>query len=222
MAKWIKDAHIIALQEIQIDEDGKLAVQKLADELSLLNGRWGFTISESTNGKGVEKYAFLWRTDLVKLIGTPYLEKSFASYADREPFIAQFKHEDLVVRIANFHAVPKKKEPWWEIKELHRIDEAYKIENLIFVGDFNLSQEDRAFNKIKSLGYKASLENTKTTIKMEPKGDEKFANDYDNIFYPSQKIKLISAGRIDFTVHFTTLLEARKISDHVPVWVILK
>jgi len=50
----------------------------------------------------------------------------------------------------------------------------------------------------------------------EPNGH--LANEYDNIFYETAVLHATRAGIIDFTTSFETLREARRISDHLPVF----
>jgi hypothetical protein len=38
------------------------------------------------------------------------------------------------------------------------------------------------------------------------------------MFFNPQKIKIIQSGVIPFYKNFVLLKEARKISDHVPIW----
>ena len=44
------------------------------------------------------------------------------------------------------------------------------------------------------------------------------ASEYDNIFYKGSKIHLIKSGVVHFYKEFSILKEARKISDHLPVY----
>jgi len=55
---------------------------------------------------------------------------------------------------------------------------------------------------------------------MEPaENGERFANDYDNILYEKTQFTVLKSGKFDFTIQFPTLKDARRVSDHVPVYV---
>lgn len=220
IANTVKNIDILAIQEVSESYYGPQAVAKLAEELNRKGSKWDYAISEATNGKGRERYAFIWKTSKISLKEKPTLAKSLDEAIDREPFVAKFKtNEKFEFAIATFHAVPKSKEPWRECKHLHKLSEIFPKENLMLMGDFNLSEKHLSFDKLKKTGLIPALVNVKTSIKMEQRGNEKFANEYDNVFYDSAKFKILKSGILDFTDKFPNLKEARKISDHVPVYV---
>ncbi len=219
IAKTIKEADIVAVQEISESFYGARALAKLSDELNRAGAKWEFVLSQPTNGKGAERYAFLFKSSTVKLVGKPWLEKTLDSSIDREPFLVRFKLKSgEKILLATIHAVPKAKEPWKECKHLYKLDELYKKEDLLVMGDFNLPESNNAFKLLKEKNIKPAFSNIKTSIKMEERAGEKFANEYDNIFIDLSRIKITNSGRIDFTVFFQNLKEARKISDHTPVY----
>ncbi len=211
---------LVALQEISTGEVGVKQVQKLASILSLKGVAWAYTVSEPTNGPGTERYAFLWKKENVKLTEAAFLIKSLDKQFDREPFAGRFENGKERFLLVNFHAVPKSKEPWKECRHLYLIDSLYQKDNLLLVGDFNLSQENYAFYKLKKRGIIPVFINQLTTIKMEPnKQGQKLANAYDNVFYEKDAFKIQKSGIVPFYEDFQELKDCRKISDHVPVWV---
>ncbi len=219
IANTIKNTDILAIQEVSDNYYGAQAVAKLADELNRTGSKWAYILSNPTHGKGSERYAYLWKPSIVKLKGKAWLEKSLDNQIDREPFMARFELKSgKTVLLSTIHAVPKAKEPWKECKYLYKLNDCYKVDNLLIMGDFNLSERNDAFYKLKQSNIWPALINFKTSIKMEMREGEKFANEYDNIFIDRTEIKLLNAGRIDFTLPFISLKEARKISDHVPVY----
>lgn len=222
IAKQLQDADIVMIQEVQIDGDGKQAIDLLEVELEKGGNQWSSIISPPTHGKGTECYAYLWQPTKVSLKNQAWLEMSLDKQIDREPFLARFESGRKTILLANFHAVPKKKMPWFEIMELDQLDKSYRKDNLIIAGDFNLESSNRAFNDLKNLGFKPALSNTRTTIKMEAQENEKFAHEYDNFICEKEVITILKSGRIDFTSDFKNLQEARKVSDHLPVYIILK
>jgi deoxyribonuclease-1-like protein len=68
------------------------------------------------------------------------------------------------------------------------------------------------------MGYAPVFQNQKTTLKQKCKGDNCLASEFDNIFYKPNSINNINSGVISFHKNFNSLKEARKISDHIPIW----
>jgi deoxyribonuclease-1-like protein len=222
MAKTIKEFDIISIQEVSTGPEGAKAVARLADELNRRGDAWDYTVSHPTSGEGSERYAYIWRKSKVKIYGNPFLEKTFSDCINREPFMARFIIRTDTVLVANFHAVPATKNPSEEIKYLYKIPILYPNDHLFITGDFNLSCTAPIYSTLYQVQMKDGINNIKTTLKMEIKNNEKFANPYDHIFYEFKEITLTGSGRIDFTPSFPTLKDCRKISDHVPVWVEVK
>jgi endonuclease/exonuclease/phosphatase family metal-dependent hydrolase len=48
------------------------------------------------------------------------------------------------------------------------------------------------------------------------------ASEYDNLFYDKRKILSKQKGIVPFYSAFSSVKEARKISDHVPIWCVLE
>jgi len=220
IAKMLKDYDIIAIQEISTKLSGPRAIVKLKDELNRRGSKWDYTISDPTSGSGSERYAYLWRTSKFGLSGRPWLVKarSLANRLDREPYMARFRAGDNTVLIANFHAVPTSKKPSREIELLDELQSLYAKDNLLILGDFNLSQKAAAFDDLKKKGFQAVVTNQKTSLRRIKRGNEYLAQEYDNIFYEVAVFSNRRSGIIDFVPHFSSLKKARAISDHVPVW----
>jgi endonuclease/exonuclease/phosphatase family metal-dependent hydrolase len=124
--------------------------------------------------------------------------------------------------VAAFHALPKSKQPEIEIKFIKFIPEKYPQKTILFSGDFNCPQSHNVFLPLKEQGYKPIFTRQKTTLKTEPKGEESLASEYDNVFYDTTKVQVIKPGVIHFYKSFPTLKDARKISDHLPVYCEIK
>lgn len=228
MAECMKDFDLVALQEIGIREGGAQAVAKLVDALNRKGQHWDYSISDPTSaveehaGES-ECYAFIWKTAKVKLQGKAYLAKAFATVMSREPYIGVFKADGKVFTLVNFHALPKKKQPEREIKYLKYFPDSLKLQNLVFLGDFNCPQSHSVFNPLKNKGYLPSLSGQKTTLKQECKEGDCLASEYDNIFYPKAVFRLVKSGVIPFYRGFNEdMIAARKLSDHLPVYVELE
>jgi len=216
----LKDYDIIAIQEVVAGYGGAQAVARLADELNRKGAKWDYTISDPTISSAykTERYAFLWKTSMVRKIGKAWLEKKYHIEIDREPYYCTFESKEKQFTIVNFHAITKSKQPETEIKYFKFLPEEYPGLNLIFVGDFNCPQSHTVFNPLKKMGYQSVFRNQKTSLKKECKSDLCLASEFDNIWYNAAKIKISRSAPIFFYTAFKTLKEARTISDHLPIW----
>ncbi len=219
IAERLRDFDLVAIQEVSVSREGERAVTRLVEALRRMGGRWNDELSDPTSGDGSERYAYVWNADRVRLLGHGWLEPSLSRPIDREPFLARFEVGGRRLLLASFHAVPTSKKPAREIRLLERLHERYPDDDLVIVGDFNLSQTNRAFDALKAEGFAPALVGQKTSVKMKRKDGEHLANEYDNVFYETGPLRVEEAGVIDFTDRFATLREARRISDHLPVYV---
>jgi len=219
IANTVRDYDIVALQEIVAGDGGAQAVAKLADELNRKGAKWDYAISNPTSSSAykTERYAFLWKTARVKLIGKPWLEKKYHLEIDREPFYATFEYNNKQVTLVNFHAITKSKQPETEIKYFKLLPAQYPQLDLIFIGDFNCPQSHSVFNPLRKMGYLPAFENQKTSLKKECKDNNCLASEFDNVWFQSSKTALIKAEGILFYKSFASLKEAREISDHIPI-----
>ncbi len=221
IANVVKDYDIVTIQEVVAGHGGAQAVARLADELSSKDAKWDYQISGPTSSSAykTERYAFLWKTNHLKLKGKPWLEKKFHLEIDREPYFATFEIQGKIITIASFHAITKSKQPETEIKYFKFLPQEYDTLNLLFAGDFNCPQSHSVFNPLTKMGYNSILVNQKTTLKKIVKKNQYLTSEFDNMFYNSSKVTVKNAGVILFFTGFASLQEARKISDHIPIWV---
>jgi deoxyribonuclease-1-like protein len=221
IAKTIKNYDVIAIQEVVAGEGGAKAIAILSDKLNRLGNKWDYSVSDATTGSAYksERYAFIWKTSSVKIIGKPFLEKKFALEIDREPFIGTFKCNDVVFTLVNFHAITKSKQPEREIKYFKFLPDVYPTLNLIFCGDFNCPQSHSVFIPLKKMGYKSSLVGQKTSLRQKCINNDCLASEYDNFFYKSQIVKVTNVGIVHFYEAFADIKEARRISDHCPIYI---
>lgn len=220
IANTVKEFDIIAIQEVVAGYGGAQAVARLADELNRKGAKWNYAISDPTTSSAykTERYAFIWKTSKIKLKGKAWLERNYNLEIDREPYFATFEWEGKTVTIANFHAITKSKQPETEIKYFKFLPAEYPELNLMFVGDFNCPQSHTVFNPLRKMGFTSILVNQKTSLKQECIEAECLASEFDNMYYNSSKINRKNAGVILFYKSFNSLQEARKISDHIPIW----
>lgn len=219
IASTLKDFDVVAIQEVVAGKGGAKAVARLADELNRKGAKWDYRISNPTKSTpyATERYAYLWKPDRVKPFKA-WLDQSYVHQIDREPFVMDFSFEGEAFTLVNFHAIPKKKQPETEIKYFKFFPRHYPERTLIFLGDFNASQNHTVFNPLKNMGYLPVFKKQKTSMKMECVGGVCLASEYDNIFYNSHKLEVLKSGVLLFYEAFPDMKAARRISDHIPVW----
>ncbi|MEK6492186.1 endonuclease/exonuclease/phosphatase family protein [Myroides odoratimimus] len=224
IAKTIKQTDIVAIQEIVTNPTGAQTIAKIHEELNRSSGaKWDYAISEPTVSSPYrsERYAYLWKTSKVKLKGKPFLEPTYQEEIEREPYMATFIYKGKEITISSLHALPTKHQPEKEIKYLKFFPELYPEHNLIFLGDFNLSETHSVFNPLKKQGYLPSFSTQKTSLRQKCLKGDCLASEYDNIFYHPDKNELISAKPIYFFEDFEEINMARKVSDHIPLIITL-
>ncbi|WP_105011449.1 endonuclease/exonuclease/phosphatase family protein [Salinibacter sp. 10B] len=221
-AETLRDFDLVAVQEVVTSPPGAQAIGKLDDALDRTGFAWDYRLSDPTTGPGTERYAFLWKPSRVRLVGQAWLESSLADAIDREPYLARFEHRKTGQRIlvASLHAVPSSKNPAREVALLDRIHRRYEADHVILLGDFNLDEDDAAFDELRRLGYRAVLDDQPTSLgrTRDPGPNGHLASEYDNVFFETGPLRAVRGGVLDFTPQFSSLKEARSLSDHLPVY----
>lgn len=219
IATTIKGYDLVALQEVVAGDGGAKAVARLVDELNRKGTQWDYCISDPTSSSAykTERYAFLWKTAKVKLIGKPWLERKYHLEIDREPYYATFEYQNKQFTLASFHAITKRKQPETEIKYFKFLPAQYPNLNLIFIGDFNCPQSHTVFNPLRKMGWQNAFEKQKTSLRKECREDDCLASEFDNIWYDPKSITLSNCNVIHFYNSFDSLKMAREVSDHIPI-----
>lgn len=219
IASTVRDYDVVALQEVVAGDGGAQAVARLADELNRKGSQWDYSISDPTSGSAykTERYAFLWKTSKIKLIGRAWLEKKYQQEIDREPYYGTFEYNGKRFTLVNFHAITKSRQPETEIKYFKFLPGEYPGLNLIFMGDFNCPQSHTVFNPLHKMGWQNAFEGQKTSLKKECKNNDCLASEFDNIWYQPSRVALSKASVVHFYESFPGLKEAREISDHIPI-----
>lgn len=220
MAETLKSFDIVALQEVVVSEAGAQAVAQLVDDLNRKGNQWDYVISAPTSGNAykAERYAFLWKSSKVRMIGEAFLEPTYVEEIEREPFFATFQFAEKEITLVNFHAKTKKLQPETEIKYFKYLPALYPNKNLVFIGDFNCPQSHSVFFPLRKMGYQSVFVNQKTSLRQKCIDEDCLASEYDNIFYNVKTVKVKEFGIIPFYKDFNNLHEARNISDHIPIW----
>jgi len=220
MATQLKSYDVVAIVEVVAGRGGAQAVARLADALNRTGAKWDYVISDptvSTPGRE-ERYAYLWKPSRVKKVGEAWLEKNYQLQIEREPYLAQFEQGGKRFTVACLHALPKKHQPEKELKFLQFIPAKYPDQTILFCGDFNIPQSHTVFNPLKAAGFLPAFTGKKTTLKTKCIGDNCLASEYDNIFYDQKRVQMKSSGTVEFHRSFSDVLAARRISDHLPVY----
>lgn len=223
IAKILRHYDIVAIQEVVAkDPAGAQAVARIADELNRMGFQWDYQVSDPTKSPSVyisERYAFLWKPSRVQMIQRAKLDTELEDLCFREPFVAKFKQKGRndFFYVMNYHSRKYNDKPEEEI--IHFIDYPSRLEtnNIIVTGDFNLSETHEVWRPFYRIGFQSALKNQRTTLKWKCQDGNYLNHRIDNFYFDSG-IRMISSGGIDFVQNCENLSAARKISDHIPVF----
>lgn len=220
IAAVVKDADIVAVQEVVAGYGGPQAVAKLT---AILNGKgaiWDYIVSAPTNSSKymTERYAFIWKPKHIKIKNRGYLITDLQNTVEREPLIVDFYVGSKRFSILNFHSISHRKNPRPEIKALTK----YMMNGrftypVILAGDFNVNEGDLVFKDFLNSGYHPSVFNKKTTLKSKCLHGQYLNYSIDNIYF-SKRVSKIDSGVIDHVLVCDEIENARKLSDHLPVY----
>ena len=68
------------------------------------------------------------------------------------------------------------------------------------------------------MGYPPAMTGQKTTLRQKCINGDCLASEFDNFFYNTLRFKCIKAGIVPFFTKFKDIKDAKKISDHLPVY----
>ena len=223
IAHIIKDADIVAIQEVVSGYGGAQAVAKLSDILNRKGAKWDYIVSDPTKSSKymTERYAFIWKTKRIKIKNRGTLIKELELEIEREPLLVDFYIDGKRFSVMNFHSIPHSKNPRIEIEKLTDYIINKSNSPLLLAGDFNLSEDDNVFKRFLSNDYLPSLTNKKTTLKYKCDIGNYLNYNIDNIFYSSD-IQKLKSDVIDFVITCDEIENARKLSDHLPVYLKFK
>ena len=224
MAKLLAPYDVVAIVEVVAGNGGAQAVARLDAELDRTGSEWDYCISDptlSSPGK-TERYAFLWKPSRVKKLGEAWLDTNYCREIEREPYLARFSENGKEFTVSAFHAITKNKQPETEIKFFKFLPSKYPGQTLLFCGDFNCPESHSVFNPLKTAHYQPIFTCQKTSLKNECAGTNCLASEYDNIFFDQGRVQMLASGVLEFYREFPSLRHARRISDHLPVWVEFK
>jgi len=177
--------------------------------------------------KRKEIYAFLYRTDLIK-----YKENSAFVYNDskdvftKEPFCGSFIAGtfDFVMCTIHTEFGDGKSEPR---NEVYKAVSSDKEKDILIVGDFNLPENDPAWDELESIDSIDSITSALSVETSPPTtiGDKSY---YDNIWYSKYSSEVIKGSGSFFQFDeliYTPEMKAeanRQVSDHRPISIKVK
>lgn len=222
IAKIVKRADIIAIQEVVGGYGGPQAVARLSDQLNRMGDKWDYAVSSRTDSPKymTERYAFIWKNKFIKIKDRGRLMQ-LDSIVYREPFMLDFYVGKKEFSIINYHARRHNLNPKEEIKPILKQIKDSIAKPMFFVGDFNLIQSDQIFKDFVSDTYGVALKHQKTVLKRSCKNNEYLHHAIDNIFY-SSSIHVLETKVIDYIGFCDRLTLARELSDHLPVFIKFK
>ena len=224
IAKTLKNYDIIAIQEVVAkDPKGVQTVAKIVDDLSRMGSKWDYKVSDptkSSSSQASERYAFIWKTSVIKIAERPYLDNDLQAVCEREPFIGKFNHvkASKPFYVVNFHSKPYNKSPELEIIHFNDYQRRLKTDLVFICGDFNLDEKHSVWKDFYVQGYQPSIQDSPTTLKKSCKNGNYLNHSIDNIYFDSDIIQKINADKVDFVNSCDNLETARGISDHLPVF----
>lgn len=224
MAETLRNFDVVAIQEVVAGPGGAKAVARLADELNRKGSKWNYAISNPTESSPYtsERYAYLWKPSKVKIIDKPWLDQNFVNDIEREPFMMTISYQGKQLTLVNFHAVPSTKQPEREIKFFKFLPDLYPDKQLIFMGDFNIPDHHTVFNPLKKKGYEHAFIGQKTSLRSKCNTkiiEDCLSKSYDHFFFSANHVEILNCDVIYFYEGYTHIKAARKVSDHIPIWV---
>lgn len=223
MARILRDADVIAIQEVVAkDPAGAQRVAALDAALDRTGTEWDYRVSDPTSSispHDKERYAFLWRRSKVKALRYR-LDGIVADAVVREPFWLEVAVKGFPepIWLVNFHSLPHAKGPEQEMPYLVDYPERVSGQPLIYLGDWNMKPNHKAFQPLFNKGYAIAAENSPTTLKRKCTASGNYLNyPIDNIFYPTAFFNKEAVRVIDFVGDCSTLETDRKLSDHLPI-----
>jgi len=224
IANVVKDFDVIALQNVAPNAEGSEGVAFLVKELKNRGFHCDYRISKSTTSPDHKQkcYAYLWKPSKVQLIGEPWLDDKFENEICREPFMARFKVSGQELLCINYFAQSHPDSSAKEIKCFYQYPDLYPDEKIVITGNFNTPCSNAIFNPLRITGFTPNLEGLPTTLREECGGDRGYlVNPVDFILFDQRALRILRTGTSDFIRNCMLLPNASKISNHIPVWVVL-
>jgi endonuclease/exonuclease/phosphatase family metal-dependent hydrolase len=229
MVQVLRDADIVAIQEVNAgNEFGVGKVGEMVDMLKNTGADWDYIVSDPTlpHSLSTERYAYLLKKSTTKFSRRDgYLVEELRYSIEREPYMLRVRtKDDKEIALFTMHAVPTAKHPLREVQTINGSSVISSQQVAIFSGDFNLGWKDTD-PVFLPMGYSGHIRE-RTSLKSKFQGNGYLSHQYDNIY--TKGLKVCASGVIDFVQdHFSpvteaSLQQARKVSDHLPVYIMFE
>ncbi|KAK2885692.1 hypothetical protein QQF64_020884 [Cirrhinus molitorella] len=236
ISRIVSRCDICLLQEVR-DQKNK-AIPRLLAAVNRLNNDYDYVASQRLGRTQIyqEQYVFFYRKSTTKLINQyqyPDTQKGDVDAFSREPFVVHFQAPKTVAK--EFVLIPQHTTPSNATKEIDELYDVFvdikaqwKIENVMFLGDFNAACGYVAKKNRKNIRLISDpsfiwliQDNVDTTVKQSTDCA------YDRIVVHGEPflrtIEPLSAQPFNFPKEFRlTEAEALEVSDHYPIEVVLK
>ncbi|XP_073717471.1 deoxyribonuclease 1 like 4, tandem duplicate 1 isoform X2 [Misgurnus anguillicaudatus] len=237
LIKIVSRYDIVVILEV-VDSKGD-AVDDFLKELNKSNKTHHYTLEISTRlGRGnyKEQFMFLYRDDLVDLVGSYQYEDNQPGDEDafaREPYVLRFTCHKTVLK--DLVLIPVHTKPEDSVKELdelydvfQNVKEKWKTDNIMFLGDFNADGSYVSNKNMKKIRIRSDKNfHWLITDDVDTTANTSNDNTYDRIVvYGDDMLDAVvpgSAMPFNFQKAYKLTDEnALKVSDHYPVEVELK
>ncbi|KAM3616998.1 uncharacterized protein V6R79_000816 [Siganus canaliculatus] len=237
LVKIVSRYDVIVIIEV-VDVSGA-SVKTLLEELNRVNTTHHYTHQLSSRlgrNRYKEQFLFLYRDDVVDLIDCYQYEDNQENDIDafaREPYILHFKPHTTV--LDDIVLIPVHTKPWDSEKELdelyevfHVVQDKWKTDNIMILGDFNADGAYVTSKKMKGIRIRSD-KNFHWLIADDVDTTANTSNEhtYDRIVvYGEDMLSAVvpnSAKPFNFQIEFSmTEKMALRVSDHYPVEVELR
>nr|XP_055074478.1 deoxyribonuclease 1 like 4, tandem duplicate 1 isoform X1 [Misgurnus anguillicaudatus]XP_055074479.1 deoxyribonuclease 1 like 4, tandem duplicate 1 isoform X2 [Misgurnus anguillicaudatus]XP_055074481.1 deoxyribonuclease 1 like 4, tandem duplicate 1 isoform X1 [Misgurnus anguillicaudatus] len=237
LIKIVSRYDIVVILEV-VDSKGD-AVDDFLKELNKSNKTHHYTLEISTRlGRGnyKEQFMFLYRDDLVDLVGSYQYEDNQPGDEDafaREPYVLRFTCHKTVLK--DLVLIPVHTKPEDSVKELdelydvfQNVKEKWKTDNIMILGDFNADGSYVSNKNMKKIRIRSDKNfHWLITDDVDTTANTSNDNTYDRIVvYGDDMLDAVvpgSAMPFNFQKAYKLTDEnALKVSDHYPVEVELK
>ncbi|KAF7644558.1 hypothetical protein LDENG_00219870 [Lucifuga dentata] len=237
LVKIVSRYDVIVILEV-VDVSGA-SVKTLLDALNTTNRKHHYSLKISSRlgrTRYKEQFMFLYRDDLVDLVGSYQFDDQVTEGGDvfaREPYILRFKCLNTVLKdlvMIPVHTKPEDSDK--ELDELYdvfqHIKKKWRTDNVMILGDFNADGAYVTKSDMKSIRIRSD-KNFHWLIgdDVDTTASTRNNHTYDRIvIYGDDMLQAIvpnSAKPFNFQVAYgLTIEQALKVSDHYPVEVKLK
>lgn len=224
IANIIKDFDVIALQNVASGDEGIKGIATLVKALNKKGIFCDSRISNPTKSSDNQQkcYAYLWKPNKITLLNDPWLDTDFENEICREPYLARFRVNGKEMLFINYFAHSHPDSSIKEINYFAQYPEMYPDDRIVITGNFNTDSNNPVFNPLKINGFMPNLEGLPTNL-CEKCGQNKeyLKKASDFILFDRDVFRILRTGTSDFIRNCLLLPNAVKISNHIPVWVVL-